>query len=334
MCKLLYYPYISIPNSSWLIQALLYWDGIATIVPVNIMKHPEHFSPFARKLVQEGLIETVQPEEYAFNCPDYYLSFLEWARANSSRFTPNFNGDSALLSTQYNIHAGKLGYIGDELVSMGLAERIDEHWFSMDSQLSESFMTFLAMLIGQETGRIPSTDTYHGMSSIFCIDNKTPTQSANIVKNSLRNSMLNQFLPIPSTVHSLNDIQRFKERYRDKLINFRAHVENYISSLESLPIEVREIKYLEYIASSKDEIEQLKGHMRFFKAPKIDMGTLVAAIPSAFEAFRGNYLEATAGIAPLLFKTVWNDDRNGNLKKPLAYAALFQDRFSLINNIL
>ncbi len=327
MCKLLYYPYISIPNSSWLTQALLYWDGIATIVPIEIIKQPTRFSAYARKLVQEGIIETVQPEEYAYSCPNYYLRFLEWVENNSSHFTSNFNGNNAVFSEQYNIHAGKLGYIGDELERMGLAKRINKQWFSMDSQLSKSFMTFLSMLIGQETGRIPATDTYQGMSSIFCVDYKTPTRNANIIKNTLRNSMLNQFLPIPSNIQDLNDIQRFKNHYHDELIHFRTHVERFISELEYVPVEMRDMQYRDFIASSKDEIDQIKGHMGFFHAPRIDIGTLVVAVPSALEAFRGDYLGAAAGIAPLLFKTVWNDERQNNLKKPLAYAALFQDRF-------
>lgn len=63
MNKLLYYPTISIPDPFWLPNALLYWDGLATIAPVQYLEDPSRFSPLMRSLLREELIEIVQPEE-------------------------------------------------------------------------------------------------------------------------------------------------------------------------------------------------------------------------------------------------------------------------------
>ena len=87
MSKLLYYPYISIPKEPWLIQALLYWDGIATIVPFDILKSTSYISPFARQLIKEEIIETVQPDEYAYSHSDDFLKFLNYAQKNSYYFS-------------------------------------------------------------------------------------------------------------------------------------------------------------------------------------------------------------------------------------------------------
>ena len=65
MNRLPYYPTIAIPDPSCLPKALLYWDGIAAIAPVQYLKDPAQFSPLMRSLLREGLIEIVQPEECA-----------------------------------------------------------------------------------------------------------------------------------------------------------------------------------------------------------------------------------------------------------------------------
>ena len=171
------------------------------------------------------------------------------------------------------------------------------------------------------------TNTYQGMSSIFCVDHKVSSKNANTIKSALRNTLLNEFLPVPSKVNDLYDILRFKEQYHDELIRFRNLVEKFVSSQQATPVELRDIRHKDFIDSSRDEIEQLIGRMGYFHAPQIDMGTLVAAIPSALEIINENYLGAAAGLVPLLFETVWNKDRHSNRKKPFAYAALFQDRF-------
>lgn len=40
MDKLLYFPYISIPNTEWTIHSLLYWDEVASIIPFEFMQDP------------------------------------------------------------------------------------------------------------------------------------------------------------------------------------------------------------------------------------------------------------------------------------------------------
>ncbi|WP_256956848.1 hypothetical protein [Vibrio diabolicus] len=37
----LYFPYISVPNEKWTLKTLLYWDKLASIVPMEHMGNPE-----------------------------------------------------------------------------------------------------------------------------------------------------------------------------------------------------------------------------------------------------------------------------------------------------
>jgi len=46
MSKVLYFPYISLPKSNWMIRTLLYWDEIGSIVPINYSREPKKLEPY------------------------------------------------------------------------------------------------------------------------------------------------------------------------------------------------------------------------------------------------------------------------------------------------
>jgi hypothetical protein len=324
MNKLLYYPYISIPNSAWLTQALLYWDGIATIVPAEFLKRPRQFTSFARDLVNQGIIETVQPEEYAYIYYYEFLGFLDWAVKNQDHFKLSETD----FAKQYNLHVGKLGFIATELADCGLARRVDDQWYMVNSQLSKAFMTFLAILIGQATELTPTTDTYQGMSSLFNIEKQPAYKNSTVVRNTLRNSILKEIMPIPKGVQNYAQILRYKDKYHDELVRFRRHIEGFIAVLDGLPNCLQKERRDFFILDAKDEIEQIKGHMQWFQTPSIEMGTIIPALSSCIDVISGNYLGTAVNLAGLLNETIINKNRNTNRNKPLAYAALYQSRFA------
>lgn len=325
--KLLYYPYISIPNAAWLKQALLYWDGIATIVPTDCLNNTKYFTRFARNVVRQGIIETVSPDNYAYSYPNEYLKFLDWAIENASHFPIEENRFNNSVTKQYNIHTGKISFIGSELERCGLAHRIDNQWYAMNSKLSMSFMTFLAILIGQSTDYIPTTDTYKGMSALFNVDMQSAYKNSRDMRNTMRNSILDEILPVPKDVEDLNDILRFKDKYNDELVRFRRHIENFIAELEGLPQDLQIERCNYFIENAKDEIDDIKGHMRWFKTPEIEMGTVISALASAIDFASNNYVGGTLNVANVISDAFLNTDRSANRRKPLAYAALYKSRY-------
>lgn len=330
MRRLLYYPYISIPNATWLVHGLLYWDGIATIVPTEYLQRPQQFSPFARKLLRAGVIQSVLPEEYAYRNYHEFYAFLEWTEQNASLFRRKENKEGGSISTirQYNLHAGKLGYIGVELEKLGLAQRIDESWYEVDRQLSMAFMTFLATLIGREENYIPTTDSYQGFSCLCRAKKNTPYNNSKMIRDAFRGSILDKLLPVPTEIEDFSDILRFKERHNDELIRFRNHIEEFMIVLEGLPNEeLRKERCACFIKDMQDEVEDLKGRMGWFRSPKIDMGTLIAALPCTLELLNGNLPVAAASLASLVGEMTYNGARTENRRKPVAYAALYQSRF-------
>ena len=239
MNKLLYYPAISISDPSWLPKALLYWDGLATIAPVQYLKDPSRFSPFMRSLLREGLIEIVQPEGYEYSHYAEYNKFLDWALRNADFFTldpERLSGERPISRMPYDIHTGKLSYrFADELVRAGLSRRIDAEWFQVDQKLGMAFMMFLAILIGQETDRDPVTDHFGGILSLFYIDRDTASKRSANIRNALRNSILDQILPVPQGLYGMKGLQKvrqFKERYHDELERFLRHIEEFILSVD------------------------------------------------------------------------------------------------------
>lgn len=284
----------------------MYWDGLATIAPVQYLEDPSHFSPLMRSLLREELIEIVQPEEYAYFHYEDYNTFLDWALHNAASFNlePNrVSGERPISYVPYDVHTGKLSYrFANEFVLAGLSRRIDSEWFQVDQKLGMAFMMFLSILIGQETDRDPVTDWFLGISSLFYIDRHTASGHSANIQSALHNSIFDQILPVPQCLYGTKGLQqfrKFKERYPDELEQFRRHIEDFILSIDGLSetfqTEQRDI----FLKNFKEEIDDLKGHMGWFQAPQIDMGTFIAAASCAVSALSGGLAGSAVSIVAL-----------------------------------
>ena len=67
MDKLLYYPYINLPETNWTVRVLLYYDEVGSIVPQQYFYAPEEYNPYMRNLIQEGLVNPINPIEVLDN---------------------------------------------------------------------------------------------------------------------------------------------------------------------------------------------------------------------------------------------------------------------------
>lgn len=328
MSKLLYYPYISIPKTDWLVQALLYWDGIATIIPETELRRQRNITPFAMTLIRDKVLETVAPEEYAYARPDCYIEFLQWVEQNRGRFligrdTPLQRVHSAKLDS---MSIGKLGFLGEEFVKMGVAKRSDYCWYVMRSNLSMYYMTFLAILIGQETGRIPATDQYRGISHLVGIKETDHGHSFDFTTSMFRDAILSELLPVPYGVEDYRSLVRFKDKYHDELLSFRREIESFLISLSPYEPEEQEELCQIFIGKAKDQVEEIKGKMHTFKFPQVNMGTIIAALPVLKGVIENDTIGTGVGIASVITQMIYNDSKEENRKKPFAYAALYDGR--------
>lgn len=328
MSNLLYYPFISIPKTDWLSQALLYWDGIATIVPNVELRRQTNITPFARSLICDSIIQTVSPEEYAYARPDCYIEFLQWVEQNRASFlvgrdTPLQRVHSAKLDS---MSIGKLGFLGEEFVEMGVAKRSNSCWYVMRSDLSMYFMTFLAILIGQETGRIPVTDRYRGISQLVEIKETGYKQNFDSTTPMFRDAILSELLPVPYGVEDYRSLVRFKDKYHDELLSFRREIESFLVSLSPFePDKQKELCQL-FIEKANDQVEEIKGKMHSFRFPEVNLGTIIAALPVLEGAIERDMIGTGVGIASVLFQMIYNPSKQENRNKPFAYAALYDGR--------
>ena len=59
----LYFPNISLPNDSWFTRILLYWDGIASVVPRRMSRSDPELTPFMSELLSAKLVRPLRPRE-------------------------------------------------------------------------------------------------------------------------------------------------------------------------------------------------------------------------------------------------------------------------------
>ena len=69
--KVLYFPYIDVPRSAWLIRMLLYWDTVGVIMPYQFVEEPEELTEFTRDLLKAGLLAQVIPGWYIGDIPKF-----------------------------------------------------------------------------------------------------------------------------------------------------------------------------------------------------------------------------------------------------------------------
>jgi hypothetical protein len=132
MNNVLYFPYISVPNSAWFTRILLYWDSVSSIAPLDFWEEPGKLTAHMRSLVRVGLVRQVHPGGYIYDIPgfdDEFLSFLEGLDSELDVRRSRFND-----GTRFRIHAEKMGSIPDALVAMSLAEEDGYPWFQVERQ--------------------------------------------------------------------------------------------------------------------------------------------------------------------------------------------------------
>lgn len=326
MEKALYYPFISVPNNSWLVQGLLYWDGVATIIPESELRSLKYVTPFAKDLIQNGIIDTVMPEEYAFEKPDSYLDFLRWVENNRSRFlVQKRSSNLQRVHAGKLVHVGKLGYLGDEFVKLGVARRENGSWYMLNKDLAFNFMTFLAVLIGQETGRVPSTDQYSGLACLINKDVEVKNNQFENYRDRFRGQLLDRLLPTPRSVKNYYDIIRFKDKYGDQLISFRRKVETFLTSLSPYSVDEQEQLCKSFLENAMKEIQEIKREMRLFGFNYIGLDTLIAATPALYMLHQGDVIGGEVGIASVIghLLCTYHKRVKSELNKPFAYGAIY-----------
>lgn len=339
MDKILYFPTISIPQTSWLMSALFYWDKIGSIVPLEFLENPELLDKNMQKLVELELIEQVVPEYYLGSISNFEKEFLNFID-NSFVISSGLSNKKLRVSEKSDfiktkkIHMGKLRQLGDKLERRGLAFRENDSWYSMESTTASYFMTYLATVLGTLTEYKPITDSYNELAHFLPTSEKEITRE--VLKEKLRTKVIEKVLPVPAFVDDPYDVYRFKDKHYDKLVNFRRYIEEFVLDLEITPEYQVEDRIKLFVDSSQNEIMGISSSMKSFKWKNLNFTTICALSSPALSfagAIQGN---GNLGIAGAVAATgllgaigaVTNSNSNQELKKyPLAYAAIIEREF-------
>lgn len=273
--KALYFPHIAIPNSAWTTQAILYWDQVASIVPIDFMHDPEPLDGFMRELLAEGLIEPILPGQHLHTIGRFDACFMEYVNA---RVLPQRIRYQAAMEKKQTtlIHAEKLGSIPDFLVDQGLAKRVSWDWFELPKPLANQFMAYLATSLGAvpEVDATPITDqlvyaTMLGRPGATISKSRLHAQKA-------RKVILNSLLPIPNHPIDVGRLLKFKQAHGHMLPALREKVEAHCALIATVPDAEQRLTLTEnFLHECSLEVAEIEAAMK----PTFGQVTFASLVP-------------------------------------------------------
>lgn len=230
--RVLYFPYIRVPDSAWLTQLLLYWDQVSSIVPYDFIQNPESLGPYMQSLVREELVVQVIPGAHLHEIPqfsDRFMTYVEGLGQEIDRRRDQFARGGIL-----QVHIEKLGNLGNALVHQRLAASGQYPWYDIERDTADDFMSYLAASLGQvesvDSSPVTDKSTYLRRLALAGVPENTMERQL----DTLRVEVLDQILPVPKHPVSPSEIRAFKERHHHDLRGFRLRVEREIVDAASV----------------------------------------------------------------------------------------------------
>lgn len=320
MNNALYFPYISIPNSTWIMQTILYWDKVGSIVPIEFTYTPGQLDPFMQELVQARLVEQIIPLHYIPRISKFENEFINFLDNN-----PELSKDKDQAKMEFDlIHIEKLGNLVKEIEKRKLGKKSNGQWFQMEKKVAWCFMTYLALGISKVTDFKPITDRPNGLSTL----GTKPYLSLWSKQNTIRTQLLENVLPVPTRISRLADIHDFKERYYTQLLSFRNYIEQKALDIAAAPEE----QFEERVYRTREEIE-LRAHEIYSrmqeKFPHVSFASMFSVFASVGTLVKGvatrDGYDIVSGMAGLIEAADAAFGSNKQAKneigrEPLAYA--------------
>lgn len=279
--KILYFPYINVPDTAWFSRMLLYWDEVGSIIPYEFINDPGKLSSHTRELIKEGLIQQVIPGQYLCDIPNFRESFANYI----TQLEPSILSErkhSFINRLMFKIHLEKMNGIEKDLVQLKLAERIDHPWYFVERDTAIDFMSYLAATLGKlsELDFAPTTDDVSYLNKFLSssIEIKTDRKL-----EELRIEVLNDILPAPKQSLTAFEIKHFKDTYFGDLKSFRNSIERELIAIANInDLELKKRRINLFKDESNEQIELIIEAMRksgFGKIGFSKVGSIVSSIP-------------------------------------------------------
>jgi hypothetical protein len=334
--KVLYFPYIRVPENEWFTRVLLFWEEVGSIVPSEYIYRPESLGTYMRELVQAQLVRQVLPGDHIYRIPKFKEAFFELIDQNQA--IGKRRVVSLVRNETFRIHVEKFGdELAYQLRERGLARPGEYPWYEVEKITADLFMAYLASVLGklEDLQMCPITDRAESLSVFSKSPQKTLESTALIEQ--LRIGVIESILPAPAGGVSVRELADFKARYIKLLPPLRRCIESSLLEISLISdIETRNGRVRLLKEDLEEEIAELRARMDERKWPRIVFGTLcgllAAAIPGAEAIATGNVisaLKALPGLATAIYSAFSGAANQSEiLRSPLAYAALAQKRLS------
>lgn len=266
----LYFPYMRVPKTSWFTQVLLYRDAAASIVPRDLHYNEPFLGEYTAELASAGLLEFVDPFQYEpmelsadfLNLLDAYAPPPVDSANAPSRWAP-----ATPLNWTHVYHSKVEHMLFDELAYRGLARRDREgEWYEIEEVTAGIYMGYLAGLIcGEHQGFSPVTDNSQSVALLGRSDQETAEQL-----RTLRYTVIEQALPMPSHPVPVRELMSFKEGHGDELRRLRVYLDAQLADIVDVRDEVlQRVKIDGVLQDIEDQVETLTEHMNKRRWPRV-----------------------------------------------------------------
>jgi hypothetical protein len=257
----LYFPYISVPESRWFTQILLYWDHAASIVPDTLKQNREELGPYMAELMDEGLVDSVMPWHVLRNMDAFSDGFVELLAAH--RPSAGINVGAQLL------HAEKMNHwVYEAMQERGLARPLADSggWWMVEQTTAALYMGYLTgAMCGARRDLFPVTNSSEMMALLG-----TPAPDMATRLQSLRYEVLSQALPAPSRPIPAVQIKDFKKDHGDDLRRLRRFLNGQLATIAQIEDpDLREARKDGIFQEIEDQVARLREQMSRRHWPRI-----------------------------------------------------------------
>jgi len=329
--KVLYFPYIRVPENAWFTQVLLYWDQVGSIIPSEFVAHSNKLGNYMKELIQAELVKPVHPGDYIHEIPNFEEAFLNLIENNPT--IEKRKGNALENGETFRIHIEKFSPLIFDLCDMGLAKHAGYPWYEVESLTADLYMTYLASVLGKSINlqMEPITDRVNSLT----VYSKLPGNISSTANHlsSLRMGVLESILPVPAEGITVEELANFKKRHFDLLTRFRRYVESSLIDIALISdVNLKDEKIRIFKEELEDQLNTIQALMHERKWPKIILGTVAAAMPLAGTLITGFLPLALLDLPPLAvaIRSAFGEAKKGNkeiLESPLAYVAMTQEKF-------
>ena len=314
--KLLYFPYINIPDKPWSMRSVLYWDDVGAIVPSIYREKPNHLERNMLELVKANLVTQVFPGSFVRSIPNFDESFLKIL--NKKNFDLEKRRKNYKKEKVSKIHVEKLGNtLVKELVGLGIANKSPHEWgwYYVESKTARLFMMYLATLISKAGGYTPATDNPKNID--FTIEQKGFFKK----DQKARGELLKDLMPYFGNP-DFGRLRKFKDKNHDQLKDFRNLIEATIIEVNN----VKKDKRKKYLKLKVDEInyyrEIIYAKLNESKIGKIIFGSIFGLTQAVLAYSVANQFQSGFEIGNAIYEAFQGYDNVKAMPNRVTYLAL------------